>query len=72
MNGSMSDRAETKTALPHLNIIKTDDGSLTIRDQQLGESYRSANGAVSESFLVYLKNSGMLDRIIGVWRREIG
>ncbi len=59
----MSDRIESETTLAHLHLIKTDDGSITLKDQQLDESYRSECGAAIESFHVYVKNSGICDRI---------
>jgi tRNA U34 5-methylaminomethyl-2-thiouridine-forming methyltransferase MnmC len=62
----MSDRIESETTLAHLHLIKTDDGSTTLKDQLLDESYRSECGAAIESFHVYLKNSGICDRLLRV------
>ena len=62
----MSDRIESDTTLAHLHLIKTDDGSMTLKDQLLDESYRSECGAAIESFHVYLKNSGICDRLLRV------
>ncbi|MGN6545985.1 MAG: tRNA (5-methylaminomethyl-2-thiouridine)(34)-methyltransferase MnmD [Aureliella sp.] len=37
----------------------TDDGSYTLRDVQLGETYHSGCGALAECLHVYLRNSGV-------------
>lgn len=42
----------------------TDDGSLTLWNQALNETYHSGCGAAAESLVVYLANSGVLSRLI--------
>ncbi len=44
--------------------IITDDGSRTLEDNQLGETYHSGCGALAESWCVYLINSGVAERLI--------
>ena len=44
--------------------IITDDGSRTLKDNQLGETYHSGCGALAESWCVYLINSGVAERLI--------
>ncbi len=39
-------------------LIRTDDGSLTIRHSGIGEEYHSKQGALSESQILYLERSG--------------
>jgi tRNA U34 5-methylaminomethyl-2-thiouridine-forming methyltransferase MnmC len=39
-----------------LEIITTSDGSHTLRNKQLGETYHSVHGAVQESMHVFIKN----------------
>lgn len=45
------------TALEHLQIMLTDDGSRTLFDRRLNETYHSGCGALSECLYVYLRNS---------------
>ena len=40
----------------NLNIIKTSDGSDTIFNAELNETYHSINGSINESNIVYIKN----------------
>ena len=40
----------------NLKIIKTSDGSDTIFNQDLNETYHSLNGSIKESELVYIRN----------------
>jgi len=44
--------------IPSLKIIETEDGSLTLMDQALGEIYHSRRGAITESRYVFL-NRGL-------------
>lgn len=44
--------------------MTTDDGSLTLWDSNLEETYHSGCGAVAESLLVYLANSRVLELLI--------
>ncbi len=39
------DRPLTPTSLPHLDVMLTDDGSRTLRDRELGETFHSGCGA---------------------------
>lgn len=57
------DRTRHATSLQNLDWIVTDDGSLTLWDQNLQETYHSGCGAVAESLIVYLSNSGVLSRL---------
>jgi tRNA U34 5-methylaminomethyl-2-thiouridine-forming methyltransferase MnmC len=59
----MNDRIETDSSLNHIKLIHTDDGSVTLKNKKLDESYRSEAGAVAESFHVYLSNSGIREQI---------
>ncbi|RMF42164.1 MAG: hypothetical protein D6753_08195, partial [Planctomycetota bacterium] len=45
------------------DCLVTDDGSRTLVDRSLGESFHSGSGAVAETLWVYLRNSGALDRL---------
>ncbi|MBX3416177.1 MAG: tRNA (5-methylaminomethyl-2-thiouridine)(34)-methyltransferase MnmD [Pirellulaceae bacterium] len=40
-------------------LVKTDDGSLTLFDEQVGETFHSESGAATESRTVFLENSGV-------------
>lgn len=44
------------TAQTMLKITPTLDGSNTLTDEKLGETYHSVNGAVQESMLVFIQN----------------
>lgn len=57
------ERKRLATAVPDLDWIVTDDGSFTLWDQTLQETYHSGCGAVAESLIVYLLNSGVLNRL---------
>jgi tRNA U34 5-methylaminomethyl-2-thiouridine-forming methyltransferase MnmC len=46
-----------------MQVCQTADGSLTLLDPQSGQSYRSMNGAVTESTLVFLQNSSVAARL---------
>lgn len=52
------------TNIPGLDWLTTDDGSLTLWDSQLQETYHSGCGAVAESLVVYLVHSGVYRRLI--------
>jgi tRNA U34 5-methylaminomethyl-2-thiouridine-forming methyltransferase MnmC len=56
-------RPKIPTGFDHLDWIVTDDGSRTLWDRSLKESYHSGCGAVAESLVVYLSNSGVLKRL---------
>ncbi|MDX1928366.1 MAG: tRNA (5-methylaminomethyl-2-thiouridine)(34)-methyltransferase MnmD, partial [Pirellulaceae bacterium] len=56
-------RPTTQTSAAGLHWQVTDDGSRTLWDQQLDETYHSGCGAVAESLVVYLLNSGMHKRL---------
>ena len=51
------------TAAAGLQWQITDDGSRTLWDERLNETYHSGCGAVVESLVVYLRNSGVLKRL---------
>lgn len=46
-----------------MQLLKTDDGSYTLHNPELQESYHSKFGALTESDQVYLRNSGVLARL---------
>ena len=56
-------RPLTPTSLPHLEVMLTDDGSRTLRDKLLDETFHSGCGALSECWYVYLLNSGIHDKL---------
>lgn len=43
--------------------METDDGSRTLRDERLNETFHSGCGALSECLHVYLRNSGVEERL---------
>ncbi len=47
------------TSVPHLKVMVTDDGSRTLLNETLQETYHSGCGAFSECLHVYLRNSGI-------------
>jgi tRNA U34 5-methylaminomethyl-2-thiouridine-forming methyltransferase MnmC len=56
-------RNKEATEVPGLHWLDTDDGSRTLWDSTLDESYHSGCGALAESLVVYLLNSGALRKI---------
>jgi len=60
---SKPNRSTIPTCSKGLHWQVTDDGSRTLWDEQLNETYHSGSGAVVESLVVYLKNSGVYDRL---------
>lgn len=46
-----------------LEWVLTDDGSRTLFDARLNETFHSGCGAVAETLIVYVHHSGMLERI---------
>jgi tRNA U34 5-methylaminomethyl-2-thiouridine-forming methyltransferase MnmC len=60
---AISDRQQLNTDDPRFRILVTDDGSRSLVDTVLNESYRSGFGAASESYFVYLINSGIAARL---------
>lgn len=56
-------RPTTQTSAAGLHWQLTDDGSRTLWDEHLNETYHSGCGAVAESLVVYLLNSGMHKRL---------
>tara|TARA_R110002073_G_scaffold133122_19_gene280301 strand:- start:9275 stop:10102 length:828 start_codon:yes stop_codon:yes gene_type:complete len=48
---------------PTLEIEVTDDGSRTLINKATGDSYHSSSGAISETRHVYLRNSGVQERL---------
>ncbi len=60
---SPPERPKFRTEIDDLQWMVTDDGSLTLWNRELDESYHSGCGAASESLVVYLANSGVLARL---------
>lgn len=60
---SPPERPKFRTEFDDLQWMVTDDGSLTLWNGVLDESYHSGCGAASESLVVYLANSGVLARL---------
>ncbi len=56
-------RPRRMTTDPTKQWLLTDDGSYTLWDARLDETFHSGCGAVSESLTVYLRNSGVADRL---------
>jgi len=56
-------RPRRPSGISGLDWLTTDDGSLTLWDQHLQETYHSGCGAVAESLVVYLVNSGVFHRL---------
>ncbi|MFN3189389.1 MAG: tRNA (5-methylaminomethyl-2-thiouridine)(34)-methyltransferase MnmD [Aureliella sp.] len=52
-------RKESPTVEDDLVWVECDDGSRTLKNLRLNESYHSGCGAISESLCVYLANSGI-------------
>ncbi len=59
----LPDRPKSISLTPGLQWLTTDDGSRTLWDEQLDETYHSGCGAVAESLTVYLVNSGIHRRL---------
>jgi tRNA U34 5-methylaminomethyl-2-thiouridine-forming methyltransferase MnmC len=57
-------RPQTPTEIPGLEWIVTDDGSRTLWSAQASETFHSGCGAVAESLVVYLLNSGVAKRLV--------
>jgi tRNA U34 5-methylaminomethyl-2-thiouridine-forming methyltransferase MnmC len=57
------ERLKTPTPVAGLAWLRTDDGSLTLWNERLNETYHSGCGAVAESLHVYLHNSGVAERL---------
>ena len=71
----MGERLAIPTSKPGLEVVVTDDGSRTLRRVGTRTTWHSEAGAVAESWLVYLQNSGFLDRCregLGTRVLEIG
>ena len=56
-------RPTTPTSSAGLHWQTTDDGSRTLWDERLDETYHSGCGAMTESLVVYLLNSGVHERL---------
>jgi tRNA U34 5-methylaminomethyl-2-thiouridine-forming methyltransferase MnmC len=53
-----------RVAIGHgIEIVRTDDGSHTLFDTALGESFHSESGAVAEASHVFLQTSGVTERL---------
>ncbi|GAB5402272.1 MAG: tRNA (5-methylaminomethyl-2-thiouridine)(34)-methyltransferase MnmD [Aureliella sp.] len=57
------DRKRMPTGVEHLEWMESDDGSLTLWDCRLDESFHGGCGAVTESIVVYVLNGRVLDRL---------
>ena len=57
------ERPRSPSGIPGYQWLTTDDGSRTLWNEQLGEAFHSGCGAVEESLVVYLINSGVADRL---------
>jgi tRNA U34 5-methylaminomethyl-2-thiouridine-forming methyltransferase MnmC len=57
-------RPRQASGIPGLDWLTTDDGSLTLWDEGLQETYHSGCGAIAESLVVYLINSGAYQRLL--------
>ncbi|MEZ6135615.1 MAG: tRNA (5-methylaminomethyl-2-thiouridine)(34)-methyltransferase MnmD [Pirellulaceae bacterium] len=57
-------RPRTATGTPGLQWVTTDDGSLTLWSDVIGETYHSGCGAMAESLIVYIKHSGVIERLL--------
>ncbi len=60
---AIPNRPKLPTPTAHLQWLVTDDGSRTLWDERLNETYHSGCGAVAECWFVYLHNSGVLERL---------
>jgi len=60
-------RTHLATSNPSLVMVVTDDGSRTLKCLQTGLTWHSESGALAESRLVFLRNSGMEEKFA---RRE--
>lgn len=56
-------RPQRATGYGDLDWVLTDDGSRTLFDRHLNETYHSGCGAVAETLVVYLWHSGLLERL---------
>lgn len=56
-------RTQQPTGIASLNWVETDDGSRTLVDQSINETYHSGCGAIAETLVVYLGNSGVAHRL---------
>ena len=57
------DREEIQTSDPTLSIVICDDGSRTLKCNQRRITWHSESGALAESQLVFLENSGIEQRL---------
>jgi len=64
-------RPTTPTSSAGLHWQITDDGSRTLWDEKLDETYHSGCGAVAESLVVYLLNSGIHERLAAGQRSAV-
>lgn len=61
---AIPNRKQLPTSDSNLRWVITDDGSRTLLDAGINETYHSGCGAVAESLVVYLKNSGVYERLL--------
>ncbi len=62
---SIPKRQQIPTQTTGLDWVITDDGSRTLIEESVGQSFHSGCGAISEGLVVYLLNSGIADNLVG-------
>ncbi len=62
-NPLVPERKRLPTPIPRLEWLQTDDGSLSLYDAALEESYHSGCGAVAETWHVYVCQGGVLSKL---------
>jgi len=65
------ERPLLQTTDPRFQILVTDDGSRSLQDTVLNESYHSGSGAAAESYVVYLRNSDIIHRLVPSARTRV-
>lgn len=65
------ERPLLETPDPRYQILVTDDGSRSLQDTILNESYHSGSGAAAESYVVYIRNSGVIDSLAGQYATRV-
>jgi tRNA U34 5-methylaminomethyl-2-thiouridine-forming methyltransferase MnmC len=65
------ERPLIQTPYPRFQILVTDDGSRSLQDTVLNESYHSGSGAAAESYVVYLRNSDVIHRLVPSARTRV-
>ncbi len=60
---NLRERLQIPTGLSGMVVVVTDDGSRTLKQLPSGVTWHSESGALAESYLVYLENSAVADRL---------